>query len=121
MPRRSSTTPARWPRRSSAKGLNVVTGGTDNHLMVVDVASTHGITGRQAEEAVRQQDHPQPQPVPIRRQRGLVHQRFAVRHYPAVTTLGMGKAEMDEIASIVALLLKNVKPGTTKSGAPRQG
>ncbi len=35
------------------EGLNVLTGGTDNHLLVLDVASTHGITGRQAEDAVR--------------------------------------------------------------------
>ena len=35
------------------QGLKVLTGGTDNHLLVVDVASTHGITGRQAEDAVR--------------------------------------------------------------------
>src|SRR5262245_50601546 len=33
------------------QGLHVLTGGTDNHLLVVDVASTHEITGRQAEEA----------------------------------------------------------------------
>ena len=33
--------------------LSVLTGGTDNHLLVLDVASTHGITGRQAEDAVR--------------------------------------------------------------------
>ena len=35
----------------------------------------------------------------------------------AVTTLGMGKAEMDEIAAVVALVLKHIKPATTKSGA----
>ena len=36
-----------------AAGLKVITGGTDNHLVLVDVASTLGITGRQAEDAVR--------------------------------------------------------------------
>jgi glycine hydroxymethyltransferase len=34
-----------------------------------------------------------------------------------VTTLGMGKSDMDEIASVVALVLKHIKPGKTKSGA----
>ena len=29
----------------------------------------------------------------------------------------MGPAEMEEIASVVALVLKNVKPATTRSGA----
>jgi glycine hydroxymethyltransferase len=28
----------------------------------------------------------------------------------------MGKSEMDEIAAVVALVLQNIKPGTTKSG-----
>src|SRR5262249_14393010 len=35
---------------------------------------------------------------------------------PAVSTLGMGTKEMDEIAAVVAQVLQNVKPGTTKSG-----
>jgi glycine hydroxymethyltransferase len=99
------------------QGLKVVTGGTDNHLMVVDVASTQGITGRQAEEAVRRcgitlNRNPIPfDPHGAWYTSGL---RFGT---PAVTTLGMGRPEMDEIAAVVALVLRNIKPGTTKSGA----
>ena len=102
------------------RGCTVVTGGTDNHLLVVDVASTHGITGRQAEEAVRRCGITlNRNPIPFDPNgpwytSGL---RFGT---PAVTTLGMGQAEMDEIAAVVALVLKNIKPGTTKSGATRQ-
>ena len=98
------------------RGL-VVTGGTDNHLMVVDVASTHGITGRQAEEAVRRCGitlNRNPIPFDANGPWYTSGLRFGT---PAVTTLGMGKAEMDEIASVVALVLQNVKLGTTKSGA----
>ncbi len=97
-------------------GLSVVTGGTENHLMVVDVAKTHGITGRQAEEAVRRCGITlNRNPIPFDPNgpwytSGL---RFGT---PAVTTLGMGPAEMEEIASIVALVLGNIQPGTTKSG-----
>jgi glycine hydroxymethyltransferase len=99
------------------EGLNVVTGGTDNHLMVVDVASTHGITGRQAEEAVRRCGitlNRNPVPFDANGAWYTSGLRFGT---PAVTTLGMGKAEMDEIASVVALVLKNVEVGTNKSGA----
>ena len=46
-PRRSSTTPARSPRRWW-RGASVVTGGTDNHLVLVDVRA-FGLNGRQAE------------------------------------------------------------------------
>jgi len=90
------------------QGLNVVTGGTDNHLILVDV-STVGLTGRQAESAVREC--------------GITLNRNALAFdphgpwytsglrlgTPAVTTLGMGIKEMKEIASILALVLKNTK------------
>jgi glycine hydroxymethyltransferase len=99
------------------EGLNVVTGGTDNHLMVVDIASTHGITGRQAEGAVRQCGitlNRNPVPFDANGPWYTSGLRFGT---PAVTTLGMGKAEMEEIASVVALVLQNVRPATTKTGA----
>jgi len=99
------------------RGLKVLTGGTDNHLLVLDVASTHGITGRQAEDAVRKCGITlNRNPIPFDPNgpwytSGL---RFGTA---AVTTLGMGPAEMEEIAAVVALVLNNVKPATTKSGA----
>ena len=46
----SPTTPRRSPRASSS-AATLVTGGTDNHLVLVDV-STFGLTGRQAESAL---------------------------------------------------------------------
>jgi glycine hydroxymethyltransferase len=99
------------------EGLNVLTGGTDNHLLVLDVASTHGITGRQAEDAIRRCGitlNRNPIPFDANGPWYTSGLRFGAA---AVTTLGMGKAEMDEIAAVVALVLKNIKPGTTKSGA----
>jgi glycine hydroxymethyltransferase len=98
-------------------GLNVLTGGTDNHLLVMDVAGTHSITGRQAEDAVRRCGITlNRNPIPFDPNgpwytSGL---RFGTA---AVTTLGMGKPEMDEIAAVVALVLKNIQPSKTKSGA----
>jgi len=99
------------------RGLNVLTGGTDNHLLVLDVASTHGITGRQAEDAVRRCGitlNRNPIPFDANGPWYTSGLRFGAA---AVTTLGMGQPEMDEIASVVALVLENVKPATTKSGA----
>jgi glycine hydroxymethyltransferase len=98
--------------------LNVLTGGTDNHLLVLDVASTHGITGRQAEDAVRRCGitlNRNPIPFDLNGPWYTSGLRFGTA---AVTTLGMGKDEMAEIASVVALVLKHVKSATTKSGAP---
>ena len=98
-------------------GLKISTGGTDNHLVLVDVASALGITGRQAEEAIRRCGITlNRNPIPFDPNgpwytSGL---RFGT---PAVTTLGMGPDEMKEIAAIVSLVLKNIVPATTKSGA----
>jgi glycine hydroxymethyltransferase len=100
-----------------ASGLRVISGGTDNHLVLVDVASTLGITGRQAEDAVRRCGITlNRNPIPFDPNgpwytSGL---RFGT---PAVTTLGMGRDEMREIAAIVSLVLQNIVPATTKSGA----
>jgi len=83
----------------------------------VDVASALGITGRQAEEAVRRCGITlNRNPIPFDPNgpwytSGL---RFGT---PAVTTLGMGVDAMKEIASIVTLVLQNIVPATTKSGA----
>lgn len=98
-------------------GLKVISGGTDNHLVLVDVASALGITGRQAEDAIRKCGITlNRNPIPFDPNgpwytSGL---RFGT---PAVTTLGMGPDQMREIAEIVSLVLRNTVPATTKSGA----
>jgi glycine hydroxymethyltransferase len=97
-------------------GLQVLTGGTDNHLLVLDVARTHGITGRQAEDAVRRCGVTlNRNPIPFD-QNGPWYTSGLRFGTAAVTTLGMGKPEMEEIASVVALVLKGVKPASTKAG-----
>ncbi|MDG5816347.1 glycine hydroxymethyltransferase [Chitinispirillales bacterium ANBcel5] len=97
------------------EGLSVATGGTDNHLMLIDV-TPFGITGRQAESALREC--------------GITLNRNSLPYdpngpwytsglrigTPAVTTLGMGEEEMKEIAGIVKLVLSNCTPNTIASG-----
>ena len=57
-PSPSGPTPRPWPTTPSAladgllrRGARLVTGGTDNHLVLIDVSS-FGLTGRQAESAL---------------------------------------------------------------------
>lgn len=97
------------------QGGKITTNGTENHLLVLDV-SHYGITGRQAETALRES--------------GLTVNRNAIPFdkngpwytsgvrlgTPAVTTLGMKEAEMKEIAEIILDLLKNCKPALTQKG-----
>ncbi len=99
-------------------GMTVLTEGTDNHLLLVDVSKSYSLTGRQAESALREcgvtlnrNSLPEDPNGPWYTS-GL---RFGT---PATTTLGMGPTEMAEIASIVKLVLSNTKPSTTKQGTP---
>lgn len=98
-----------------AEGITVATGGSDNHLMLLDVR-TFGLNGRQAESALRECG------VTLNRNalpfdpNGPWYTSGLRIGTPAVTTLGMGKAEMREIASIIALVLKNTKAATITKG-----
>ncbi len=94
----------------ASKGVKLFTGGTDNHLLVVNVAESFGLTGRQAE-------------LLLRRARITVNRNaipFDVNGpwygsgirigTPALTTLGMKEKEMKSIGDLIISLLKNAKP-----------
>ena len=79
--------------------VHLITGGTDNHLMVMDVVKSFGIDGRQAQEALdrigitaNKQVIPD-DPLPPVRPSGV---RLGT---PACTTRGMGEADMRAIAA----------------------
>ena len=101
-------------------GCRLQTGGTDNHLMLLDV-TTFGLTGRQAETAMSECG------VTLNRNslpfdpNGAWWTSGLRIGTPAVTTLGMGEAEMKEIAKIIKLVLDNSKPGVTDKGTPSKG
>ena len=104
------------------EGLDVLTGGTDNHLMLLDVSRTFGLTGRQAESALRACS------ITLNRnslpfdQNGPWYTSGLRLGTPATTTLGMGAPEMKEIARLIKLALANTRAlrlkagGTSKSG-----
>ncbi len=90
-------------------GLEVLTGGTDNHLILVNVR-TLGITGRQAESALHECN------ITLNRNslpfdpNGPWYTSGLRIGTAAVTTLGMNKDDMDELGSIIAQVLKGCKP-----------
>ena len=100
-----------------SRGADLVTGGTDNHLVLLDV-SKFGLTGRQAESALLDA--------------GVVTNRNSVPNdpngawytsdirlgTPALTTRGFGHDEFDTVADLVVTVLQNTEPGTTKAGGP---
>jgi glycine hydroxymethyltransferase len=84
----------------------VVSGGTDNHLLLVDVYA-RGVTGKIAEKALeRAAITVNKNTIPFDSQPPLVASgvRFGT---PALTTRGMGEAEMKTIAGFVDRVLSN--------------
>ncbi len=101
-------------------GMRLQTGGTDNHLMLIDVTS-FGLTGRQAENALFECGVTlNRNTLPFDPQGPWWTSGIRVGT-PAVTTLGMGPAEMVEIAAIINLVLGGTKPGVTKEGKSAKG
>lgn len=99
-------------------GLTLLTGGTDNHLVMIDISDLP-ITGRQAEFALRDAM------ITVNRNaipfdnNGPWYTSGIRIGSAAMTTLGMGAEEMREIASILATVLKNSKPDLVeKTGKP---
>jgi len=91
-------------------GLEVLTGGTDNHLMLINVHKT-GITGRQAESALQECHITVNRNSLPRDPNGPWYTSGLRIGTAAITTLGMEKPEMAEIASLIAKVVK----GTTQA------
>ena len=88
----------------AAAGFMVVSGGTDNHLMLVDLRS-RGLTGKVAEQALNAAGITvNKNTVPRETQSPFVTSGIRVGT-PAVTTRGMGPAEMRRIASLMDAVL----------------
>jgi glycine hydroxymethyltransferase len=99
-----------------SRGARLVTGGTDNHIVLLDVTS-FGLTGRQAESALLDA--------------GVVTNRNSIPAdpngawytsgirlgTPALTTRGFGHDEFDKVAELMIDVLKNTTPGATKDGS----
>ncbi|MCL2752877.1 MAG: glycine hydroxymethyltransferase [Defluviitaleaceae bacterium] len=98
------------------EGLTVLTGGTDNHIVLVNIAPL-GLTGFQGEYALRECGMTlNRNTIPFDPQGPLLASGLRLGT-PALTTLGMNTADMRQIAAIIACVLKAAKPAATKSGA----
>ncbi|MDX9753641.1 MAG: glycine hydroxymethyltransferase [bacterium] len=97
------------------EGITVLSGGTDNHLLLIDVRP-FGLNGRQAESVMRECE------ITLNRNalpydtNGPWYTSGLRVGTPALTTLGMGENEMKEIASIFKLVLSNTQPALIESG-----
>ena len=99
-----------------AEGMTVPTGGTDNHLLLIDVRN-FGLNGRQAESALRRAGFTLNRNSLPFDPNGPWYTSGLRIGTPAITTLGMRPDEMKEIASVLKLILANTKPDIVKKEA----
>lgn len=87
------------------QGFRIVSGGTDTHLLLVDVVS-RGLTGAVSEEALgRASITVNKNAIPFDEKPPLVASGIRIGT-PAVTTRGMGEPEMDLIAELIGRVLE---------------
>jgi glycine hydroxymethyltransferase len=88
-------------------GLRLISGGTDNHLVLVDLTET-GVTGREAEEALGATGIViNRNAIPFDSQPPLITSGIRLGT-PAVTTRGFTREEMERIASLIVKVITNI-------------
>ncbi|MFJ7825541.1 serine hydroxymethyltransferase [Psychrobacillus sp. NPDC096623] len=90
----------------TAEGIRIVSGGSDNHVMLLDVSAL-GLTGKVAEHVLDEVGITvNKNTIPFDTASPFITSGVRIGT-PAVTSRGFKEAEMKEIASIIAKLLKN--------------
>lgn len=90
----------------TAKGLNIVSGGTDNHLMLIDTRNLN-ITGKTAEHVLDSVGiTANKNAIPFDPTSPFITSGIRIGT-PAATTRGMDEEAMRVIAEVIALVLKN--------------
>ncbi|MDR1790660.1 MAG: glycine hydroxymethyltransferase [Propionibacteriaceae bacterium] len=98
------------------RGVRLVTGGTDNHLVLLDVATSFGLSGRQAESALLDSGIVTNRNSIPRDPNGAWYTSGIRIGTPALTTRGLGEAEFDAVAALMVEVLKNTSPeGASKA------
>ena len=98
------------------RGIQIVSGGTDNHLMLVDLTNT-GKTGKEAENLLDSVNITcNKNTIPNDPRSAFVTSGIRLGT-PAVTTRGMNEEDMDQIAEAIAIMLKNGEESSEQARA----
>jgi glycine hydroxymethyltransferase len=90
----------------TARGFSIISGGTDNHLMLIDLTNKN-ITGKDAETALDKAGITvNKNSIPYDTRPPAVTSGIRLGT-PCITTRGMGKAEMIEIADLISSIINN--------------
>ncbi len=91
------------------KGVKIISGGTDNHLILVDVYNSFGVTGKEA-ETILDKAHITLNKNTIPNETLSAMKASGVRiGSPAMTTRGLKEKDFEEIAEIIYNILSNPK------------
>ena len=100
-------------------GFRIVTGGTDNHLMLVDLTSKH-LTGKEAQNLLDEVNITvNKNTIPFEPLSPFVTSGIRLGS-PALTTRGFKEADMKEVADIIALVLDHPEDAAKKDEAKRR-
>lgn len=100
----------------TAEGIRIVSGGTDNHLLLLDVTPLN-LTGNVAEEVLDKIGiTTNKNTIPFDKESPFVTSGVRIGT-AAVTTRGFTKGDIKEIAAIIALTLKNYEDNTVLNEA----
>lgn len=97
------------------RGVKLVTDGTDNHLVLLDVTS-FGLTGRQAESALLDSGIVTNRNAVPRDPNGAWYTSGVRMGTPALTSRGFGPAEFDRVAELIVDVLTATSPNPAPSG-----
>ncbi|MBR4719519.1 MAG: serine hydroxymethyltransferase [Lachnospiraceae bacterium] len=98
------------------RGLSIVSGGTDNHLMLLDLRP-QGLTGKEIEKLLDEAHiTANKNTVPNDPQKPFVTSGIRLGT-PAVTSRGMNADDMDRIAEAIAFVVKEGEAGVSKARA----
>ena len=99
-----------------SRGLSIVSGGTDNHLMLLDLRPQN-LTGKEIEKLLDEAHiTANKNTVPNDPQKPFVTSGIRLGT-PAVTSRGMNTADMDRIAEAIAFVVKEGADGVSKARA----
>ena len=103
----------------SADGFRIVSGGTDNHLMLVDLTSK-GITGKEAQFVLDEVNiTANRNTIPFEPLSPFVTSGIRLGS-PALTTRGFKEDDMIEVGNIIAMVLSNPQDEATKEEARKR-
>jgi glycine hydroxymethyltransferase len=103
----------------TGEGIRIVTGGTDNHLFLLDLTAVN-LTGKEGEKLLGEVEITvNKNTIPFDTKSPMVSSGIRIGT-PALTTRGMGIEQMKKIGALIAATLKNKDNETVKSDVRRE-